>query len=132
MAAHSTDISVSARLSELTRLTRLLADEAQRLGVAKADSQRLQLIAEELFVNTLQHGFQGDNDSIVSLALSTTPEGIRLRYTDSAPPHDPTVLPAKTASAETAGGLGITLIRGMSRTFHYWRQDGRNICEVLL
>ena len=132
MTAHSTDISVYACLSELPHLMRLLVAEAQRLGIAEASSLRLQLIAEELFTNTVTHGFGRDSDTVVTLSLTLIPEGFRLRYADCAPPCDPTALPEQFASAETAGGLGVTLIRGMSRAFRYQRRDGQNVCEIEL
>lgn len=132
MIAHSTDISVCARLSELPRLTRLLVAKAQLLGVSDEDSLRLQLIAEELFTNTVTHGFNGGSDTVVTLDLSVSPEGVRLRYTDTAPPCDPTTQPEQLASEESTGGLGITLIRGMSRVFSYQRLAGRNVCEITL
>lgn len=132
MAANSTDISVCARLSELPRLTRLLVEDAQRLGISADVCLRLQLIAEELFTNTVTHGFRQDSDASVSLCLASTPLGIKLHYADSAPPYDPTLSPEQAASQDMEGGLGVTLIRGMSRDFHYERQQGRNICEILL
>lgn len=110
----------------------MLADSARRLGISEADSLRLQLIAEELFVNTVTHGFQRDCDAPVSFRLSNTPSGTTLRYADSAPPYDPTCRAEQTALAGVEGGLGVTLIRGMSRDFRYQRQSGQNICEILL
>jgi len=132
MIANSTDISVCARLSELPRLTRLLVAKAQLLGVSDEDSLRLQLIAEELFTNTVTHGFGQDSDTTVTLSLALIPEGVRLRYADCAPPCDPTALPEQFASEDTAGGLGVTLISGLSRAFRYQRRDGQNVCEIEL
>ena len=132
MIANSTDISVCASLSELPRLNRQLVAKAQQLGVSDEDSLRLQLIAEELFTNTVTHGFNGDSDTVVILDLTLSPAGIQLRYTDAAPPCDPTALPEQLASEETPGGLGITLIRGMSRVFRYQRLNGHNVCEITL
>lgn len=111
---------------------RLLIDGAQTLGVSDEHSLRLQLIVEELFTNTVIHGFKGDTDNMVKLSLAMTPAGITLRYTDTAPAYDPTLRPSQNASHELLGGLGITLIQGMSQDFRYNRQDGRNVCDILL
>ena len=130
MTTHSTDFSVGARFSELPGLIRLLVAYACQLGVSDEDSRRLQLIAEELFTNTIAHGFGHDSEARVTLGLERHACGVTLRYSDSAPAYDPTATPQQTASADTAGGLGVTLIHGMCRDFRYRRQDGRNMCEI--
>lgn len=132
MAANFTDISVCARLSELPKLMQMLAEVAQQLDIPPDDSLRLQLIAEELFTNTVTHGFQQDCEAPVTLSLSTSPSGLMLRYTDSAPVYDPTQAPEQIASDHATGGLGITLIRGMSQAYRYQRLDDRNVSEILL
>lgn len=110
----------------------MLAEVAQRLGIPAEDSLRLQLIVEELFTNTVTHGFQQDCEAPVTLSLAASPSGPMLRYTDSAPAYDPTQAPDQTASDQATGGLGITLIRGMSRAYRYQRQGDRNVSEILL
>lgn len=130
MAANSTDISVCARISDLPRLMRELAEGARQIGIADEVGQRLQLIVEELFTNTVRHGFQGDGDTLVTCRLSAGPEGILLRYADAAPAYDPTGTTTQAASDNAVGGLGIALIRGFSRHFDYERQNGLNICTV--
>ena len=109
-----------------------LVEIALRLGISADDSLRLQLVVEELFTNTVTHGFQQDCDASVTVNLSTSPAGHLLRYTDSAPAYDPTQAPEQAASDETTGGLGITLIRGMSQAYRYQRLDERNVSEILL
>ena len=132
MTIHSTDFSVCARFAALPGLIRRLVADAELLGVADEECQRLQLVAEELFTNTIAHGFGHECDELVMLRLERNFTGITLRYTDSAPAYDPTASPYQTASEDTTGGLGLTLIRGMSRDFRYRRQDNRNICEIVL
>jgi serine/threonine-protein kinase RsbW len=132
MAANFTDISVSARLSELPGLMQKLAEVAQRLGIPADDSLRLQLIVEELFTNTVTHGFRQDCAAPVTLSLAVSPSGPLLRYADSAPAYDPSQAPEQVASGETSGGLGITLIRGMSQTYRYRRLGDRNVSEIQL
>lgn len=109
-----------------------LAEVAQRLGIPADDSLRLQLIVEELFTNTVTHGFRRDCAAPVTLSLSICPSGPLLRYADSAPAYDPTQAPEQAASDQATGGLGITLIRGMSRSYCYQRLEDRNISEILL
>lgn len=130
MAANSTDISVCARMSELPRLMRALAEGMRQLGIAEDIGLRVQLIVEELFTNTVNHGHGGDDETSVSCRIARQPSGILLRYTDAAPAYDMTLSPEPTASETMIGGLGITLIRGLSQDMRYTRQNDLNICEI--
>lgn len=130
MTAHSTEISVPARLGELTRLHAELAGMAATLGLPETGLGRLQLIAEELFTNTVQHGFRGDSDSRITLRLRHADNILHLHYSDPAPAFDPT----RVATTETPenGGFGIPLVLGLCRRAHYSYQDGRNVLELEL
>lgn len=132
MAEHSTDISVSACYSELPRLLGRLAENADRLGIPADDGLRLQLLAEELFTNTLRHGFNGDSETSVCLGLGRKGDTLYLYYEDNAPPFDPTKVSEKWASEKEVGGLGLGLIRGMSRDFRYERRNNCNCIEIEL
>ena len=130
MAEYFTDISVSARFSELPRLLGELAEHADRLGIPADDGLRLQLLAEELFTNTITHGYRGDSDAQIHLRLSRNGGALHLHYEDKAPAFGPTPLPQRSASETEIGGLGITLIRGMCREFRYQRQNDSNLSEI--
>lgn len=119
-------------MSELPRLMRSLTDSARQLGIPEDIALRLQLIVEELFTNTVTHGFGGDGETCVTCRIARLPSGVLLRYTDSAPAYDLNCTPEQTASETMIGGLGIALIRGLSTHIHYARQDDRNICEILI
>jgi len=130
MSAHSTDISVHARTAELPTLLETMAARAVELGIAADDTVRLQLIAEELFANTIAHGHRGDSDGIVTLSLQHCDAVSTLHYEDDAPPFDISKIGQKFASTAEIGGLGISLIRGMSKALRYERQGRLNITEV--
>lgn len=130
MSAHFTDISVCARSAELPGLLDAIAAQAIELGIAPDDAVRLQLIAEELFANTIVHGHRGDTDHAVSLSLRRENEVSTLRYIDDAPPFDLSKIGPKIASTAEIGGLGISLVRGMSKALRHERRDQLNITEV--
>ena len=119
-------------MSELPRLIHALAEDARKLGISEDIGLRLQLVVEELFTNTVAHGFGGDDDSTVDCRITEAPSGVLLRYADSAPAYDVNGTPDRTASEELIGGLGITLIRGFSQHVHYTRTNDQNVCEILI
>lgn len=128
MDSHSTEISVSARYGEMPDLMDQLARQGAALGGSEADIQRLQLVAEELFTNSIRHGYGAECASPVTAAVSRGELGLRLRYCDRAPLFDLTAYAPEETPA--IGGLGIPLIRGMSKAVRYQRQDGLNITEL--
>lgn len=130
MTAHSTDISVSARYTELPALLASVVEQAAGLGVAADDSLRLQLVVEELFINTITHGHHGDSEHRVSLVLGRKDGGLTLRYADDAPPFDNAEIGQNFRSTVEVGGQGLELIHGMSKAVRYQRNGQRNITEI--
>lgn len=130
MSAHFTDISVRARSAELPSLLEAISAQANELGISADDGVRLQLIAEELFANTIAHGHRGDSDHTVRLFLRRNNDLATLHYEDDAPPFDISKIGQRIASSEEIGGLGISLIRGMSKVLRHERQGQLNITEV--
>ena len=97
--------------------------------------QRLVLIAEELFCNTIEHGYGGDSDRPVWLELAPTARGCRLVYEDAAPPHDPFAgikVPQLAENADNlpVGGLGVFLIGQFCTLKRYERRGDRNLIEL--
>lgn len=119
-------------MSELPRLMQALAEGTRQLGIAEDVTLRLQLIVEELFTNTVTHGHGGKGETPVNCRIMQAPSGILLRYADAAPAYDLNEAPEQTASEAVIGGLGIALIRGLSQDVHYVRQNGLNVCEILV
>jgi anti-sigma regulatory factor (Ser/Thr protein kinase) len=130
MSAHFTDISVRARTAELPGLLEAIAAQAAELGIAADNAVRLQLIVEELFANTIAHGHRGDSDRTVTLALRHADGVSTLHYEDDAPAFDLSKIGQKFASTVEIGGLGISLIRGMSKALRHQRRGQLNITEV--
>ena len=99
------------------------------------DRHKLTLIVEELFTNTVNHGFHGDTDSPVNLTLEQTGSGIRLTSEDSAPQHDSINTGLRTdigaaVNQRQVGGIGMAIALGLTKDANYAYVDGRN-CVTL-
>lgn len=110
-----------------------LAESAQ--GMAVETLLRASLAVEELFSNSIHHGYGGESDQPVWLAVECLSTGLRILYADAAPPFDPLAGdPAGVAGNDPAtqrvGGLGRVMIRDMAQASRYRYADGRN--EVTL
>jgi serine/threonine-protein kinase RsbW len=102
-----------------------------------ADRQRLVLIVEELLCNSVEHGYGGDSDQPVWLALAPTAAGCRLVYQDAAPAHDPfsaarDPLLEADVDSRPVGGLGVFLIGKLCSSKRYERRGEHNIIELFV
>ena len=98
-------------------------------------SYRLLLVLEELFSNTITHGYRGA-DGMVRIELKQVPGYICIRYEDTAPPFDPinavSLDPAIAIANEQIGGMGLPLIRKMADSLTYERQEPWNRITLML
>ena len=101
------------------------------------DDERLRIIllVEELFANSVNHGYGGDCDEPVWLTLGVGADDCHLVYEDQAPAYDP--FASEDASNMQAdlvdrpiGGLGIVLMMELSSSRRYERRGERNVIEL--
>ena len=110
--------------------------ESACAGIAFEMRQRIILIVEELFCNTIEHGYGGDCEGLVHLTVSVDAHTCHLIYEDCAPPHDPFSAIADLSPVDTsvdkrrAGGLGVFLLAQFSSSHRYERRGNRNVIEL--
>jgi serine/threonine-protein kinase RsbW len=99
------------------------------------ERQRVLLLVEELFTNSINHGYEGDTTQPVWLTLSLTDTACVICYEDRAPAYNPFEEP-DLALDETKledrriGGLGIVLLNEFAFERGYERQDDRNVIKL--
>ena len=106
-------------------------DACGRARVGRDDCLRLTLLIEELFTNTVTHGYGRDTDEPVRIGIDVSHRTASVSYEDTAPPHDPfrsASNPSDDTSVEgrPVGGLGVLLLTRMARKFGYSYSGGRN------
>ncbi len=131
--ATADDCSVLARLAGLAEAITFVETFCADRGVAANDGLRLSLVVEELFTNTVVHGYGGGSDATVRLALRADASHLELSYEDSAPPFDPVahaarspVDPAAAVADRPIGHLGLALVVDMAERISYVREDDCN------
>lgn len=95
------------------------------------------LIAEELFSNTIEHGYRRDCDDPVWLTVAPGTGGCTLIYQDAAPAHDPfshITTPQLPADPQRlpVGGLGVFLIGHFCTVKRYERRAEHNVIELFV
>lgn len=100
-------------------------------GVARETCLRTNLVAEELFLNTVKHGHRGGSDAPVWITLSGDSAQVALVFEDNAPPFNPFGRPTQELlqarkHAGSEGGLGVILAHGLTASADYAYLFGRN------
>ena len=119
-----------ARMRNLPETAAFVDDFCARHGIGRDDALRLALIVEELFANTVAHGYRKEGDAPIVVALSAEGGAVTVVYEDAAPRFDPSAQPPADINAPVEsrpiGGLGIHLVRQIARSIRYTREDGHN------
>lgn len=136
---HQDSICIPARFSALSRLLAPLAPAAQAL-VSSGLTQtllRAQLAVEELFANSIHHGYGQESDQPVWLSVSLQGDTLFVSYADQAAAFDPLSAidppdddPATPVDARRVGGLGRLLVRDLAGHCAYRREGERNVTRL--
>ena len=125
-----------AQMNVLSEALDFVAAACLRLGLRHDTALRAKLVIEELFTNSVLHGYRGGNGTIWLSAHSEN-NRMSITYQDEAPAYNPFDANAATAQllhAKTdkrpAGGLGVFLVSNLADTAIYRYENGRNILEL--
>jgi anti-sigma regulatory factor (Ser/Thr protein kinase) len=109
--------------------------EAACADIEDDERRRAVLLVEELFANSVLHGYGGDSEQPVWLTLELETDGCRIVYEDCAPAYDPFSvdepdLDATLPEDRPIGGLGIVFLNELSTARSYARRGDRNVIEM--
>jgi anti-sigma regulatory factor (Ser/Thr protein kinase) len=123
-------LDMQRELAALDRLAPFLREVAEASGLEADQMFAPELCCEEAIVNIIKHGaVDGGAEAMIAVSVvQTAPLVIVIE--DGGHPFDPTTAPPPKAAASLAeaeiGGLGIHLIRRMTKAMRYERVNGRN------
>jgi len=121
-----------ARLSELRAIATFVEAFCAQSGVARDRCLRLNVVLEELFINTVRHGHRGECDAPVWVSVCAQPAQVELTYEDTAGPFNPLAYTARPGRPGKIGGLGVLLTRELSAAREYAYLFGRNRIRLAL
>ena len=132
-------ICIPARFSALPQLLAPLAPAAQGVvspGLTRT-LLRAQLAVEELFANSIHHGYGEESDQLVWLSVTLQGDTLQVVYADQAAAFDPFAAieprdddPANPINGRKLGGLGRRLVRELAGRCAYRREGGRNVTRL--
>lgn len=93
----------------------------------------INLVIEESLMNTIQHGYDDEQEHLITLKVTLNPDEVVLRFEDDAMEFNPLATPRMEKSEallDSAKGLGIHLVRNMMNAMSYSRENDKNILEI--
>ena len=127
----SSHIALRSDSSECERLYRFLADGLDRLQVSMEFRHDLKLVAEELLANIINHGYAGDSGKSIDVDLKVDSNCVRLTFTDSGGAFNPLGREAPELLNDLSeGGMGLLLIKSLTDSQQYARNNGHNVFTV--
>ena len=128
-----------ARLRMLHDALDFVAAFAALRDLSERDLLRLQLVIEELFTNTIMHGYGKECDEPIEIALGAAPGQVTVQYQDTAGPYDPARALATSRERVSepleqrpVGHLGVHLVAAIVDDMRYARIGGRNQLQILM
>lgn len=123
-------LTLSNRRTEMPRVNFALTEFLDDEGLTPAAINRVKLVVEELVVNVIQHAFDDAAKHSILLDVRTEPRGVTIVVEDDGKAFDPRSAPSpplgELLEAGKSGGLGVTIIRKMTRDLAYERVDDKN------
>jgi len=120
-----------AALGGLRAIRTFVERFCSQAAVGRDTCLRLNLVLEELFTNTIRHGYRHGSHAPVWISLARAERALSIVYEDSAPPFNPYAWLAAAAAdgpqpQRRPGGLGILLTRELAASREYAYVFGRN------
>jgi anti-sigma regulatory factor (Ser/Thr protein kinase) len=125
---NSTARRFPARLACLTEVLIHMATICKQAGLKSIEKLRVELVVEELFTNTVHHGYGQDCDLPVWIAAYSSNGNLCITYQDAAPAYNPLTHVANK-TPPSLGGLGVTLVQNMAQAC-YHHENGRNTLKL--
>ena len=122
---YEADFSLNGNLNELERLTAEVSRFCRENALDEDAEFQLNLVLEELFVNTVRHGGCEGVDDSTRVRLRAVPDGVSVEFADRGRAFDPIAAPPADVASPLAerqiGGLGLHLVRQIMRDLRYER-----------
>ena len=122
-------------LSVIPRLMEALDPFAKAQGFSDEELFNLNLCLDELLTNTINYGYDDQENHEINVTLDISGELMTLALEDDAAPFNPlekSTVPDLEVNLEerVIGGLGIYLVRTFMDDIRYSRIDGHNRIEL--
>lgn len=128
-------LALPARMGSLERFRTFVQDTAEGEGMPFSLLPRLELVLEEVLVNIFSYAYpDGAGEAVVDCGKVPGHRLFRIVIRDSGVAHNPLTTPPPDLDApmddRPIGGLGVHLVKQMTSSASYAREDGHNVLTL--
>ncbi len=125
----------SAHLDSLYELLSFVKHSAKEAGVEENELLRLELATDEVFVNIVEHGYQGSPGEVF-IACEAHGSEFRIIFKDRGRSYNPlaeanSFQPKNAHTSRPHGGFGIYFVLKIMDRLEYKRVDDQNIFTIV-
>lgn len=125
------DFSIPADAAGISLLLEQLERWTQARELGNRLTQHLQIVIEELAVNSITHGCCRTPDRI-EVGLRFVGHDLHIEYRDQGLKFDPTTSTNSAPTHGSVGGWGLEMVRNFVERWHYERDGTTNIVTLVL
>jgi serine/threonine-protein kinase RsbW len=130
-------VSVTNRMEEIRRVNAAVGNFLSEEGVPDRTVHHVRLVIEELVSNVVRYGFDDAGPHHIDVDVRTGAHHIAVTVEDSGRPFNPNDAPPpptvqEHVEARRYGGLGIFLVKKLTRELVYSRENNRNRVRAIL
>lgn len=128
---NSDRLTLPARVESLEPFRQFVRAGATACGIAPADTDRLDLVMEEILMNVARYAYAPGTGSAEVAYRQLVQGRLLVEVSDAGRPFNPLEANPPDLSRGLAdrniGGLGVFLVRSLAESMAYRREDGRNV-----
>ena len=122
-----------AKMGILPEMLEFIGAVCRDAGLEHPLRRRVELVLEEIFTNTVRHGYGADCDAPIWLHAQGTSQTLCVIYEDEAGAFDPLEHYAKFSQSidgRPIGGQGLRLVHNLASAVAYRRTGDRNVITL--
>ena len=129
------EMEIEAKTENLPIVLSFIERHLDKAGCSPKAMMQMSVAAEEVFVNIANYAYAPENGKVkVNVDVCKDPDVVKITFTDSGKPFDPTGKPdpniSLSAEERSIGGLGIFMTKKMMDEVTYEYIDGKNILTM--
>ncbi|THB70594.1 MAG: ATP-binding protein [Desulfovibrio sp.] len=128
------DVTLSNDFEDMARCVAQADSFLAKHDLAPRPLYAVRLTLDEILSNIILYAYLDKEPHEIKLRITLSDRDVRLTFEDDGKPFDPVAAPAPDLSVpmedRPVGGLGIHMVRDMTKTMRYRRDNHCNVLDV--
>jgi len=128
--ARAADFELTNELAELEGLMNGVTAWCKQQALSEETVYEVNLIVDEVVSNIIRHGFGDGREHTIRFGIALDGDDVVMKVQDQGVHFNPLIVPAPDTSApmqaRKAGGLGIYMVKKLTREVEYRREGSTN------